>query len=83
MTVPLANSVDRIRSIELAGGIIIYPKIVTAVLVGTTVTMAICQESAHRMRPTDSSRTPAKASKWQFFTMVLIEPLWKDHSHYG
>ena len=63
MTVPLANSVNRIQSTELAGGIVIYPKIVTMVLVETAVTMAICPELVNQMRSTDSSRTPAKASK--------------------
>ena len=78
MTVPLANSVDCIWSIELARSIVIYPKIVMAVLVGTAMTIAICPQSVDRMRPTDSSRTPVKASKWPFF-MTVPGSSYKNH----
>ena len=60
MTVPLTNSVDYIWSTELAGGIVIYPKIIMTVLVGTAMTMKICLESFYRMRSIDSFGTPAK-----------------------
>ena len=60
MIVLLANSVNCTCLIELAEGIVIYPKSITEVLVGTVVTMAIFLELVERTQVTDSSKTPEK-----------------------
>ena len=61
MIVALTNLIDYIQSTELARSIVIYPKIVTVILVGTVMTMKIYPESVNSMRSTDSSKT---VSKW-------------------
>ena len=76
MTIPLANSVDWIGR-----GHCHLPKNCYNSSYRTAMTMATFLELVDRIRSTESSRSVAKASKRLFFTVVTIQPLWKDHSH--